>query len=108
MESGIRLGVWKGEPSITLVAGDRSATFLPGCGMVCASLKHRDDEYVAWPRPLTEFRAGRITAVPLVHPWGNRLERWSYKAGRREVDLRRPTGDTQRMPALGSKPRDRR
>lgn len=87
MDSALRLGVWKGEPSVTLVAGERDATFLPGCGMVCASLRHRGDEYVAWPRSLTELRAGRMTAAPLVHPWGNRLEGRSYRVGRREVDL---------------------
>jgi aldose 1-epimerase len=88
MQTGLRLGVWEGEPSITLVAGDRDATFLPACGMLCASLRHRGDEYVAWPRTLAEFRAGSVTAVPFVHPWGNRLERWGYRVGRREVDLR--------------------
>jgi aldose 1-epimerase len=87
MATGVRLGVWKGEPSVTLVAGARDATFLPGCGMVCASLRHRGDEYVAWPRPLAQFREGRMTAVPLVHPWGNRLGRWGYRAGSRRVDL---------------------
>jgi aldose 1-epimerase len=87
MDTALRLGVWKGEPSITLVAGERDATFLPGCGMLCASLRHRGNEYVAWPRPLAQFRAGRMTAVPLVHPWGNRLERWGYRVGRRNIDL---------------------
>jgi len=88
VDTALRLGSWKGEPSITLVAGGRDATFLPGCGMVCASLRHHGDEYVAWPRPLAQFRAGRMTAVPLVHPWGNRLERRGYRVGRRNVDLR--------------------
>jgi len=87
MRTAFRLGEWKGEPSITLIAGERDATFLPGCGMVCGSLRHRGDEFVAWPRPLAQFREGRMTAVPLVHPWGNRLERWGYRAGRRTVDL---------------------
>jgi aldose 1-epimerase len=87
MNTGLRLGVWKDEPSVTLVAGERNATFLPGCGMVCASIRHHDNEYVAWPRSLAQFREGRMTAVPLVHPWGNRLERWGYRAGRRTVDL---------------------
>ena len=88
METGLRLGVWEGQPSITLVAGDRDATFLPACGMLCASLRHKGDEYVAWPRSLAQFRAGSMTAVPFVHPWGNRLERWAYRVGRRDVDLR--------------------
>jgi galactose mutarotase-like enzyme len=70
-----------------LVAGEREATFIPGCGMACESVRHRGDDYVAWPRPLAELRAGRMTAVPLVHPWGNRLEHRRYRVGRREVDL---------------------
>jgi len=86
--TGLRLGVWKGQPSITLTAGERDATFLPGCGMLCASLRHRGEEYVAWPRTLTQFLEGRMTAVPFVHPWGNRLERREYRVGRRRVDLR--------------------
>ena len=28
-----------------------------------------------------------MTAVPLVHPWGNRLERRGYRVGRRDIDL---------------------
>src|SRR5438034_7006714 len=84
----IRLGVWQGRPSITLVAGERDATFLPDCGMLGASLRHRGDEFVAWPRTLAEFQSGRMTAMPLVHPWGNRLESRAYRVGRRQVDLR--------------------
>jgi len=85
--TGVRLGVWNGQPSITLAAGERDATFLPGCGMLCTSVRHRGDEYVAWPRTLAQFFEGRMTAVPFVHPWGNRLERREYRVGRRRVDL---------------------
>jgi galactose mutarotase-like enzyme len=81
--------VWQGRPSITLVAGEHDATFLPGCGMLGASLRHRGEEFVAWPRPLADFLTGRMTAVPLVHPWGNRLASRSYRVGRRTVDLRK-------------------
>jgi galactose mutarotase-like enzyme len=88
MHSGVRIGAWRGEPSITLVAGEHDATFLPGCGMLGASLRHRGEEFVAWPRSLAEFRAGSMTAVPLVHPWGNRLESRAYRVGRKRVDLR--------------------
>jgi aldose 1-epimerase len=51
--------------------------------MLCTSLRHRGDEYVAWPRTLTEFTRGGATAIPLVHPWANRLGRWGYD----DVDL---------------------
>jgi aldose 1-epimerase len=84
----IRLGVWQGRPSVTLVAGDYDATFLPDCGMLGASLRHRGEEFVAWPRTLAQFQTGRMTAMPLVHPWGNRLESRAYRVGRKPVDLR--------------------
>ena len=35
---------------ITLRAGKYEATFRPDAAMLCASLRFRDDEYVAWPR----------------------------------------------------------
>jgi galactose mutarotase-like enzyme len=87
-DTAVRLGVWEGRPSITLVAGDHDATFLPEFGMLGASLRHRGKEFVAWPRPLDDFLDGRMTAIPLVHPWGNRLESRRYRVGRRTVDLR--------------------
>ena len=88
MDTAVRLGVWEGRPSITLVAGEHDATFLPECGMLGASLRHRGEEFAAWPRPLDDFLDGSMTALPLVHPWGNRLESRRYRVGRRTVDLR--------------------
>jgi galactose mutarotase-like enzyme len=73
---------------ITLHAGEYEATFRPECAMLCTSLRHRGEEYVAWPRTITEFRSGGATAIPLVHPWANRLSRWGYRAAGRRVDLR--------------------
>src|SRR3954470_24797062 len=61
--------------AITLHAGAYQAAFRPDCAMLCTSLRHSDDEFVAWPRPLAEFRRGRATAIPLLHPWANRLGR---------------------------------
>ena len=74
-------------PAVTLTAGATSARFRPGAGMLCTSLHHGDDEFVAWPRTMADFREGRVTAVPLVHPWGNRLSRWGYRAAGTDVDL---------------------
>jgi len=73
---------------ITLHAGAYAASFRPDCAMLCTSLRHRGDEYVAWPRTISEFRAGGATAIPLVHPWANRLARWGYRVDGRRVDLR--------------------
>ena len=72
---------------ISLHAGKYEATFRPDAAMLCASLRHGDDEYVAWPRTIEEFRAGRATAIPLVHPWANRLATDSYRAAGIDVDL---------------------
>jgi len=72
---------------ITLRAGKYEATFRPDAAMLCASLRHGGDEYVAWPRTVDEFRAGRATAIPLVHPWANRLAGDSYRAVGVDVSL---------------------
>ena len=56
--------------------------------MLCASLRFRGDEYVAWPRTISAFRAGGATAVPLLHPWANRLSGGSYRAAGRRVSLK--------------------
>ncbi len=72
---------------IVLRAGHYEATFRPDCAMLCASVRYRGDEYVAWPRPISQFRAGRATAIPLVHPWANRLARDSYRFAGRRVSL---------------------
>jgi galactose mutarotase-like enzyme len=84
----VELHVWRAEPAVTLRAAQYAATFLPSCGMLCSSLRYRDEEYVAWPRTLDAFRGGVMTAIPLVHPWGNRLDAWEYRVGRTRVDLR--------------------
>jgi galactose mutarotase-like enzyme len=72
---------------ITLRAGKYEATLRPDAAMLCASLRFLDDEYVAWPRTIDEFRAGRATAIPLVHPWANRLAGDTYTAAGTTVSL---------------------
>jgi len=72
---------------ITLRAGRYEATFRPDAAMLCTSLRFRGDEYIAWPRPMTQFRAGGATAVPLLHPWANRLAGNSYRTAGRRVSL---------------------
>jgi aldose 1-epimerase len=72
---------------ITMRAGKYEATFLPDTAMLCSSLRFRDDEYVAWPRPIDQFVAGHATAIPLVHPWANRLAGEAYRVAGEEVSL---------------------
>lgn len=71
-----------------LRAGRYEATFRPDVAMLCTSLRYRGDDYVAWPRTINDFRAGRATAVPLLHPWANRLAGTSYRSAGRRVSLR--------------------
>jgi aldose 1-epimerase len=84
----VELRTWSGEAAVELRDSDYEATFLPSCGMLCASLRHCGEEHVAWPRSLAQFRNGSVTAIPLVHPWGNRLAHWRYRAAGVRVDLR--------------------
>jgi aldose 1-epimerase len=72
---------------ITLRAGNYEATFRPDAAMLCESLRFRDDEYVAWPRTIDDFRQGRATAIPLMHPWINRLAGDGYEAAGVRVAL---------------------
>jgi aldose 1-epimerase len=66
-----------------------SATFAPGAGMVCCSLRHEGDELLAQNEGLEAYaRTGATMGIPLLHPWANRLEAWSYEALGRTVDLR--------------------
>jgi aldose 1-epimerase len=86
--TAVDLRVWQGEPTVSLRAGGYEATFVPGAGMLTTALRFRGEDYVAWPRPFAQFRSdGKVTAIPLVHPWGNRLESWSYEAAGQHVDL---------------------
>jgi aldose 1-epimerase len=75
-------------PGLTIIAGRYEATFRPDDAMLCTSLRYGGEEYVARPRTLAEFRAGAATAIPLVHPWVNRLSRWGYGVAGRRVSLR--------------------
>jgi aldose 1-epimerase len=77
------------EPSArTLIAGDLEAIFLPGHGMLCASLRHRGEEILRRVEDLETAAAGGSTAgIPLLHPWANRLATSRYSAAGREVEL---------------------
>ncbi len=90
--------------SIVLRAGHYEVTFRPDVAMLCASLQYRGTEHVAWPRTLAEHRAGGATAIPLVHPWANRLSARDYRVAGRRVDLRgvRLPTDAHGLPLHGN------
>jgi aldose 1-epimerase len=86
---GARVGVGAvdGEPAVQLAAGDLEASFLPGLGLLGASLRHRGAELLALPGGVDGYRAGDVTGLPLLAPWANRLPGRRYRAAGTEVSL---------------------
>src|SRR5438309_1638276 len=69
-------------------SGALEATFVPGAGMICWSLRDRGEELLAHPVSLEGYvDGGHVTAVPLLHPWANRLSSSSYGIAGRQVTL---------------------
>ena len=85
--TAVRLGLHDGEPAVTLAAGDLAATFLPGLGLLGVSLRHRGRELLALPGGLDGYRARKVTGLPLLAPWANRLGGRRYRAAGVDVDL---------------------
>jgi galactose mutarotase-like enzyme len=73
--------------SVTLAAGALEATFLAELGMLGTSLRRRGEEFVALPGGVAAYREGHQTGLPLLAPWANRLDSWSYCAAGIDVDL---------------------
>jgi len=62
--------------------------FLPGHGMLGASLRHRGAELLGNVQDLlTAAMHGSTAGIPLLHPWANRLASPRYRAAGREVTL---------------------
>jgi aldose 1-epimerase len=83
----VRLDVLDGEPAAVLAAGELEATFLPGLGLLGASLRHHGEELLALPGGLAGYRDGHVAGLPLLAPWANRLAGRRYRAAGVEVDL---------------------
>lgn len=74
---------------VTLRAGPLEARFVPGLGMVGASLRHEGRELLGQRQGLEAYEArGSTFGIPLLHPWANRLGGFTYRAGGAEVVLR--------------------
>lgn len=77
-----------GHRAHTMRAGDLTATFLPGHGMIGTSLTHRGEEILRFPEDIeTAARTGTSIGIPLNHPWANRLRGTGYTALGRRVEL---------------------
>jgi len=64
------------------------ATFVPGAGMVCSSLRHRGDELLAQNSGVGSYaERGKTMGIPLLYPWANRLAGFEYSAAGRTVEV---------------------
>ena len=82
--------LYQGYPARTLISNqaDLEVTFVPGIGMIGASLKHKGDELLGQRGGLARYEATRSTmGIPLLHPWANRLAGYEYAAAGRAVQL---------------------
>ena len=71
-----------------LGAGDLQAEFLPGAGMLGASLTLAGTELLRRVENLEAARVkGSTAGIPLLYPWANRLSGLQYLAAGREVSL---------------------
>jgi aldose 1-epimerase len=69
-------------------SGELEAAFYPRAGMIGWSLRHRGEELVAHPSSLEDYvQGGHATAIPLLHPWANRLDSPEYQVGGKRVRL---------------------
>ena len=72
----------------TLATGEITATFLPGRGMLGASLRHGGGELLGRVEDLAAAaQAGSTCGIPLLYPWANRLGGLRYQAAGRTVEL---------------------
>jgi aldose 1-epimerase len=73
--------------AVTVSSGRLDATFLPRLGMLGTSLRHRGEELLALPGGLDGYRAGKVTGLPLLAPWANRLGARRYEVDGVVVEL---------------------
>lgn len=80
-----------GMPGYRLEAVDAQVctTFVPAAGMVGISLVHKGAELLPQQKGLKGYRRnGSTFGIPLLHPWGNRLQGDTYNVAGTEVDLK--------------------
>jgi len=67
-------------------AAGLEATFVPGAGMLCSSLRHHGYELLAQNAGVDAYAArGKTMGIPLLYPWANRLAGFSYDVAGRTV-----------------------
>lgn len=76
-----------GETSVRLAGGGYEAVFLPGLGMLGASLTKGGTELLSLHGGLEAYRGGHTTGMPLLAPWANRISKLQFRVAGVSVDL---------------------
>jgi galactose mutarotase-like enzyme len=76
-----------GETTVRLRGGGYEAVFLPGLGMLGASLTKEGTELLSLHGGVDAYRGGHTTGMPLLAPWANRLSQLRFRAAGVNVDL---------------------
>jgi galactose mutarotase-like enzyme len=64
------------------------ATFHPGAGMLCSSLRQRGVELLAQNAGVEVYaQSGKTMGIPLLYPWANRLSGFDYNIAGRTVTV---------------------
>jgi len=64
------------------------ATFVPGAGMLCCSLRYRGEELLAQNDGVDAYaRRGKTMGIPLLYPWANRLAAFDYSIAGKTVQV---------------------
>jgi len=75
------------------------ATFVPGAGMICTSLRCRGEELLAQRAGLDAYvQRGKTMGIPLLYPWANRLAGFRYSVLGRTVVVPHDPARTARDP----------
>jgi galactose mutarotase-like enzyme len=78
----------EGYPALLLKDGDLQATFAPKLGMIGASLVHEGEELLGQRNGLPAYEArGSTMGIPLLYPWANRLQGFTYEAAGKHVTI---------------------
>jgi aldose 1-epimerase len=68
--------------------GPLEATFVPAAGMLCCSLRHRDEELLTQNAGVAVYaERGKTMGIPLLYPWANRLAGFDYQAAGKRVTI---------------------
>jgi galactose mutarotase-like enzyme len=74
--------------NVTIESAQLQATFVPGAGMVCSSLRHEGAELLAQRDGVRAYaERGATMGIPLLYPWANRLAALRYPGAHGEVEL---------------------